>query len=339
MPLVLHVGETIQGGRARSDLELLADALSGGLVASSLDPDTTSRLLTLSIHHGVIGLFPLNDARFVPALAATRARALRALKFTRRVVAAIESAGIAVAVLKGAGAASRWPDPSLRQQSDVDVLVDRGTKDAAADALVQAGVCKVRFITSDQLHNDSLEPADPAGLLVEVHHYFNNHHRTQVETKELLQRRTRVRTAQGDLPVLAAEDDAVYLALHATTHALQRLAWLVDLSVLSPDWSEAANRARAWGIGPAVAPAWHRTRALLGTPIPESAFACLGVPRWQADLSKWTLAAAERSRGSFHQFFERLFRLSVVPPKSLPYVIVQKARGRWEEAQGYRSRQ
>ncbi|MBK7864870.1 MAG: nucleotidyltransferase family protein [Archangiaceae bacterium] len=258
---MLNLREEIQGiARARDErraLMLLCDALTSAVVPATLDDVSRDRLFEAATQHGVLGLFPLAHPQFAAAVMAGRARNLRALKFTHRVVHAIEAEGIPVVVLKGAVAASRWSDPTLRQQSDVDVLVEKRHQDAAAKALIAAGV-RPRFLESEHMHNDSLQPAEPSGLLVEVHHYFNNHHENRVDVAELLARRTRVKTAQGPLPALSAEDDAVFLALHATTHALQRLAWLVDLAALKVDWREATLRAQQWNV-------WLPVRLACGT--------------------------------------------------------------------------
>jgi hypothetical protein len=188
------------------------------------------------------------------------------------------------------------------------------------------------------MHNDAYLPASPTGLQIEVHHYFNNHHDTrEVDVGQLLQRRVRVKTAHGELPALAPEDDAVYLALHATTHALVRLAWLYDLSVLNPDWLEAARRARAWKIDLAVAPAWERARDLLAVPIPEEALQLVRPSPLHHAGAQALLKLADSSQGELHRFAERSFRMSVVPVMSIPRVLLQKLRGRREEAAGYAS--
>ncbi|MBL8953702.1 MAG: nucleotidyltransferase family protein [Myxococcaceae bacterium] len=338
---MLNLRGEIQGIRVaraeRQTLGLLASALTGGLATGAVDDATADTLFRAAQKHGVLGLFPLRHPSFAMSVAAARAKAMRALKFTHRVVKAIEGAGIPVVVLKGAVAASRWPDPTLRQQSDVDVLVDKADKDRAAEALIEAKVCSQRFLDSEHMHNDSLQPAEASGLLVEVHHYFNNHHETRVEVGELLSRRVRVKSASGELPALSAEDDAVYLAMHATTHALQRLAWMVDLATLRADWATAASRARAWGVSTAVRPAWARARELLAAPISQRAFAALSSPRPSAALSDALLAATDSSDGATHRFFERLFRISVVPAAALPRVMLQKLRSREEERVGYES--
>jgi len=338
---VLNLRAEIQGiQQARSEREcvrLLASALTGGLTTEGIDEATGKLLFDAAQRHGVLGLFPLRHPAMANALAAARARSLRALKFTHRVVGAIENAGIPVVVLKGAAAASRWPDPTLRQQSDVDVLVPKREKAAAARALIEAGVCSKRFLDSDQMHNDSLLPFDRSGFLVEVHHYLSNHHESRVDVKLLLSRRERIDTSLGPVPCLSATDEAVYLAMHATTHALRRLAWLVDLARLSPDWCVAAERAVEWGVALAVGPAWKRARELLGVPIPSVALRRVRVDSAHAQLAATVLRLADASGAQLQRFFERSYRVSLVALRSFPDVLRRKRRARDEERAAYES--
>lgn len=336
---MFNVASELDGIRRARDesriRQLLAAALTGAIATDALEGPDANSLFIAAQAHGVLGLFPLRHPQFQTAVLGARANGLRALRLTRRVTGAIEAAGIPVVVLKGAAAASGWADPTLRQQSDVDVLVAPAHKDAAARALLDAGVCSKRFLDSVEMHNDSLLPADKGGLLVELHHDLSNHHDTRVAVEELLARRRRVATPQGDLPALDRDDDAVYLALHATTHALQRLAWLVDLAGLGPSWETAATRARAWGLGLAVAPAWTRARDVLGVGISQRAMGLLGLPRAQLLVASTVLRATDATGGDVHRFFERLFRLSVVPVRALPRVVRRKLAARREEHDAY----
>src|SRR5262249_24659932 len=114
------------------DVTMLAEAIVGSLRPEGLENGTQARLLEGAIHHGVLGLFALPHPAAQHALLATRARNVRALRFTHRVVAAIEGASVPVVVMKGAAASCRWNEPTVRQQSDVDVLVHRDRKDDVA---------------------------------------------------------------------------------------------------------------------------------------------------------------------------------------------------------------
>ena len=334
---MLDLREEIHGlKRARDEkalLRLLSDALTSSIAPNSLDLPTQRQLLQLAAHHGVLGLFALHGSE--GPLRTVKAQYLRALKFTHRVVEALSSAEIPVVVLKGVAAGRVWSDPSVRQQGDVDVLIAKKHQHLAAEVLVEKGVCAQRFLTAQSHHNDTLNPRDPYGFLVEVHHYFNPHHPARMNVAELLERRIWFDTPIGKLPALAPEDDAVYLAVHATTSAFRRMAWLVDLAYLPADWSVAAQRAKNWNLAPAVLPAWRRTRQSLKVPIPEAAFDKLASLPGQETLSNWALELADATHGQTRRFWDAAYRVLCVHPQALPRVLRQKMMAREEERRAY----
>lgn len=284
--------------------------------------------------HGVFGLI------FEGSAAATvlQGRAMRALKFSRRAVEAVEAAGIACVVLKGSAAAARWRVPLARQQSDLDLLVDPANLRAASRALIAAGVASREFMAGDHVHNASLAPATRGGLTIELHYALNSNHEISVDIAALISRRIFHQTAQGQIPGLSAEDDAAYLAMHAATHALSRLAWLVDLEGVSRtgvDWVEAARRARAWNVALPVECAWRHARDLLAVPIPEQAFAALGTAPVQRSAVEALYQATWGTAGQPHKWLERAFRLALVRPSSWPALAVHKFRARQEQIRAY----
>jgi hypothetical protein len=77
--------------------------------------------------------------------------------------------------------------------------------------------------------------------------------------------------------LLAPEDEALYLAVHAAGHGLARLLWLVDLKVLLAqhpglDWGAVVARARGCGLRRAAAFAFAAASDL-GAEIPPEALA------------------------------------------------------------------
>jgi len=283
--------------------------------------------------HGVLGLLA-DDV----AARALQSRGLRALKFTLRAVEAVEKAGIGCVVLKGSAAATRWREPAARQQSDLDLLVTRADLKAATRALIDAGVASHAFMAGDHIHNASLLPAQPSGLMIELHHALNSNHEISVDVRQLINRRVHLESPQGKVPALTSEDDAAYLAMHAATHAIGRLAWLVDLEGLGRagvDWEEAAGRARAWNVALPVECAWREARALLEVPIPDAAFRKLGTSAAQRAAIAALYRATWATAGTAHVWLERAFRLSLVPPSDWPRLAVHKARARKEEQDAY----
>ncbi len=313
--------------REAAERRALADLLTGARRDVSAFRGAAER-------HGVLGLLLGDDI----AARALQSKSLRALRFSRRAVEAVEAKGIACVVLKGVAAATRWKEPSARQQSDLDLLVTRENLKAASKALIDAGVASHEFMSGEHMHNASLAPASPSGLTIELHHALNSNHEIRIDVGQVLARRITLQTGRGSIPALSPEDDAAYLAMHAATHALGRLAWLVDLEGLARagvDWVEAARRAKAWGVALPVECAWRQARDLLAVPIPEAAFAALGtaLPLRSAVNALFKLTWA--TSGTAHIWAERAFRLSLVHPAVWPQLAVHKYLARKEEKAAY----
>lgn len=318
----------------------LAQVLTQERAAPGVDDPLREPFRLAAEGHGVAGLLGHLGPDFERSAMALKAKGIRALRFTMRVTQALDEAGVVHAVLKGAACGARWAEPSARQQSDVDVLLHRGDLKRASEAMVKSGLASHEFLAGDVMHNASLQPKEPGGLLIELHHSLTSHHDVHFDVSEMIERRVQLTTPQGPVWGLAPEDDAVFLALHASTHALHRLAWLVDLwrlSLAGVDWIEAARRAREGNVAGAVELAWRETRALFGAPIGEAAFDELGVGAAQRLRYRTLYQLTHHTQGKPQQFFERSFRMALVPLWDMPGVLRHKLRANAEEAAAYKT--
>jgi hypothetical protein len=89
---------------------------------------------------------------------------------------------------------------------------------------------------------------------------------------------------------LRAEDELVYLALHASNHLLQRLSWLLDLKLLvlarpGLSWPVVVEVARSSGLPHLAWYALEAARRLLGASVPPEVLGALAPPRWQRLLA------------------------------------------------------
>jgi hypothetical protein len=89
---------------------------------------------------------------------------------------------------------------------------------------------------------------------------------------------------------LRAEDELVYLAIHASNHLLQRLAWLFDLKLLvlarpELDWSRVVEVARGTAFPHLAWYALETARRLMGARVPDEALEALAPPAWQRLLA------------------------------------------------------
>lgn len=262
-------------------------------------------LVRAAVRHGLVGFVAHAVERAgwalpEPASASLRrealgnaARALRVKALLLRCLDALATVGQVPVLLKGYGLALRlYPDPLQRATTDVDLLVARADVGAAVQALALVGLAVRRDDGARHGEEDShhLELAGPAGL-VELHYRALAGWGEALEGDALLTRADTGAVDGRSVRWLRPEDEAVYLALHASNHALQRLAWLFDLKLLALsnerlDWAAVVERARDTAFPHAVWYAWDAARRLLAAPVPESVLESLAPPRWQQLLAR-----------------------------------------------------
>ncbi len=207
-----------------------------------------------------------------------QANAIRALDAA---LDALEAGGIRAAVLKGPALVERfYPDPSLRCSSDLDILVADADTDRAVAALEPLGYSVETGVSARyaRRHHHHLHLAGRPPV-IELHFRAYVGFGVTMAAEDLLDRARPHRTAGGARSlVLAPEDEALYLAVHAAGHCFDRLLWLYDLKLLVEqepgiDWDVVAMRARVIGVMAAFALACDVLKRRLGVTIPPAASA------------------------------------------------------------------
>ncbi|AEI62618.1 nucleotidyltransferase family protein [Corallococcus macrosporus] len=295
--------QTLTPGGAGAFLALLRawpDAPAG----AAPEGGDAEALVRTAVRHGLVGFVAHAVGRAgwalpEPASASLRrealgnaARALRVKTLLLRCLDALATVGQVPVLLKGYGLALRlYPDPLQRATTDVDLLVARADVGAAVQALALVGLSVRRDDGARHGEEDAhhLELTGPAGL-VELHYRALAGWGEALEGDALLARAEAGTVDGRAVRWLRPEDEAVYLALHASNHALQRLAWLFDLKLLALagplDWQAVVERARGTAFPHSAWYAWDAARRLLGAPVPEAALAALAPPRWQQVLAR-----------------------------------------------------
>lgn len=259
-------------------------------------------LVRAAVHHGLAGFVEHAVARAGWGLpeesrALLRresllgaARVMRVKALLVRSLEALAPVGCVPVLLKGYGLARRlYPDPLQRATTDVDLLVARGEVDAAVRALTGLGLAVRAADAGRHGEEDShhLELAGPAGL-VELHFRALAGWGEALEGDALLARAVEGEVEGRRVRWLRPEDEAVYLALHASNHLLQRLAWVFDLKLLALkglDWRAVVEGARGTALPHGVWYGWEAARRLLDAPVPDEVLEALAPPGWQRVLA------------------------------------------------------
>lgn len=270
---------------------------------SAPEGDEALAFVRAAVRHGLAGfvahavgqvgwVLPLEAAALLRRESLTgAARSLQVKALLQRSLEALAVEGIVPVSLKGYGLALRlYPDPLQRATRDVDLLVTRDEVAPAVRLLTGLGLRarpldEARHVEEDSHH---LELEGPAGL-VELHFRALSAWGHPLEADGLVARAVEGEVEGRRVRWLRPEDEAVYLAAHASNHLLQRLAWLFDLKLLAGqglDWGRVVERAKDTGTPHLVWYGWETARLLLEAPVPEEVLASLAPPWWQQVLAR-----------------------------------------------------
>jgi hypothetical protein len=232
------------------------------------------------------------------------------------ILRAFGTAGVDLIPLKGPVLGARlYGDPALRISNDLDLMVARKQVASASAALTALGYRgepnpEVRQQWKHQHHLTFLRRGSPP---VELHFRLIADFGVVIPAEEFLARSEPYQTAAGHTcRALAAEDELLFLVLHAAGHLFARLAWLCDVEALllaRPDleWQVVADRAERFCVGRAFGFAMNHIAKRIGISLPEGAIRA-DFPRPRRAVLAAILAAADRSSGIRAKALGHLFR-------------------------------
>lgn len=257
-------------------------------------------VLDLAWYHGVGPLLYRNLSELCPdlvpieSLTQLRQRAHAGALFNRVLAqelvvlcAAFEASGVPVIPIKGATlAASVYGDLSLRDFSDIDLLV---SEDSIAEA--QAVLLALGYERKDH-------SSDPRGIDREkgpYHVFIKKRSLFRVDLQwvmaqqcfmfrldrpEFWRRRTAVPLAKNTVQGLTPEDLLIVLCVHGSKHAWEELKWVCDVAELlrshqDLDWDWIFSIASTWRCRRLVYMGLSLAHLLLDAPLPQAVLARL----------------------------------------------------------------
>ncbi|MDR1989798.1 MAG: nucleotidyltransferase family protein, partial [Acidobacteriaceae bacterium] len=273
-------------------LALLPDDAAASVALSafyrSTDVDAWQAFVELAAIHGVLGILePVLRRVDVPAATAVhlQRRAVVESMWHAQVrqaladaVTALTGAFIPVCALKGPALAARLYDtPAVRPSIDVDLLIRPGDLSRAIACLTSAGYhAEDDAVTREYLlrhsHHLSFSRAHQPGLEIHFHAYAG--FGTVMPSGALMDRARPFEFDGASVLVPGAEDELVYLAVHAAGHSFIRLLWLYDLKQLiarapALDWHAVVERARALQVSGPTTAALDLLRHWLNVDVPD----------------------------------------------------------------------
>jgi len=200
---------------------------------------------------------------------------------------AFEARGVPVMPIKGATlAVSAYGDLTLRDFSDLDLLVPEGSI-AEAQAVLLAQGYERRDPSSESGETDQEE--GPYHVFIKRRTLFrvdlqwvmaHEHFLFQLDRPEFWQRRTPVPLVNKTVQGLAPEDLLVVLCVHGSKHAWEQLKWVCDVAELLRaydhlDWGRIFSRASTWRCRRLLLMGLSLAHRLLDVPLPEAVLARL----------------------------------------------------------------
>lgn len=243
------------------------------------------------------------------AYAANAGEALRLSGELRRLVSALEQAGVAALAYKGpALAVLAYGEVALRTYSDLDLLVAPGDVPRASRALAERGYAAAYSFSPAQerlflaVDGDVPFHHPHTATLVELHTRVSSaRFCVRLPTVELMARARPVSIGGGTVPALADDDLFLALCAHGAKHRWVRLEWLASASALAArarvDLRALVHRAGEAGGRRTVLLALHLAGTTLGLPLPpplaEAAAADPEVPSLAEEARGLWFAPAE----------------------------------------------
>ena len=269
------------------------------LINAYLSQPLSPSLITAASRHGVIPLVyktlkKLDESNLLNAerltLSAFKAAYMQIARRNMlmsaellRVMKLLEENGIEALAFKGPTLAQQaYGDITLRQFGDLDILVSEKEAVAAGTLLSENGYRPVSSIkalenrTCLRVMNDLGFRHEDSGVLVELHwRLFRERIGRHLGFMQIGENSCTVTINGRTVRKLSPEMQLVYLCLHGSKHAWERLEWICDIDRLlrsqtEIDWDKTRKIAEAMDTQTTLQLALVLCRELFRTPLPEA---------------------------------------------------------------------
>ncbi|WP_402374497.1 nucleotidyltransferase family protein [Isoptericola rhizosphaerae] len=217
-------------------------------------------------------------------------RHLRALEDLKVLGAALDRAGIAWVVVKGATLASVvWPHADMREYYDLDLLVQPAAfRDAVEIVEAEGGRLLDRnWPALRASRRGELAMVGRHGTHVDLHWHLavapSVRRAFALDVDAMLARRRHRELSATSVPMLDPEDQALHVAVHAAQAGANRLMWLADAyyAAQQVDWDVLCDRSRAARAEVPVALVLDRAYRVAGEPgVPHPGFERAAAGSW-----------------------------------------------------------
>ena len=259
--------------------DLLALASGRGLAGGNV---VTSEFIDLAQHHGLIGILSTeSDSTIVTAIQArNEARQAIMRRWLRDTLEALEGAGIRAAVIKGPAVAAAYRLQSHRTYSDLDLLVEESSLEAALATLDKDSSITIPEKRPKADKRD-ITVKDVSGVRFNLDLHWDLFDYTQLRgvAEGAVKQLWESASHHPDSPLgpswhLSDWGNWSFLAAHAVLDHRFRLILFRDFVELAShpvDWEEIIDSAGSWGLRSVTYVALWIGKMALGADIPDEA--------------------------------------------------------------------
>ena len=256
----------------------LLDLASGRGLA--VEGAVTSEFIDLAQHHGLIGLLSTESASTIVTAIRARNEARQTImrRRLRDTLEALDSAGIRAAVIKGPDVAAAYRVPSQRNYSDLDLLVEETSLDAALATLSRDSSIKIPEKRPKADKRD-IAVKDVSGVRFNLDLHWDLFDYTQLRgaAEGAVKRLWKSASHYPDSPLgplweIPDWGKWGFLAAHSVLDHRFRLILFRDFVELSRhpvDWEALIENARTWGLRSVTYTALWIGNKAVGAEIPD----------------------------------------------------------------------
>jgi hypothetical protein len=289
---------TPQREAARQVLALIDSLTPVDRIFEIADSVDYPRLIEVARVHRVVGLVHqrlVSVGVDIPPSAATRFQdertraAVQQLSSYLTIAAVVEAVEESFLVVKGPVLGTVWyDDPSVRQFSDIDVLVRRRDFGAFLARLLDNGFAERSqnwrgFLDHEVAEIPLVHSRDTIDLHWDLVALGTTRRELTWNMESLFDRAEAVRFSSVTVSTLDPVDTLLHLCVNGGLDGARSLLRLADIDVVARsgrvDWTVFVERARAAGAGALCAGVLQRTCSVIGTPLPPGLLAELE-PFW-----------------------------------------------------------
>jgi hypothetical protein len=200
-----------------------------------------------------------------------------------RITNLFKAEDISTIVLKGQPLANKlYGDPTLRESSDIDILIPIEKLNKAHRLMQLQGYECLLFPSTPKQMNFYLKNRKDftyfnptSNITIEIHwRWFNNAKFFELSLNDIWDTGENVTLGESTLKTLSSENEFLYLLAHASGHSWKYLFWLCDIRQIlqsNPnfDWSNLINRANHLGVKRSLIEGVCLSYLLFNTPLPN----------------------------------------------------------------------